>query len=276
MISPAGSHRPSSNLPPIALPSRPIQTSAQSRQIRMNPSICCRKATPEAVQSTCAFPPIASPGAALYWLNARGHFCFRINGLHHLQVTEPAVHISRFLLNRERSPGDRPRWPVVSPAGPHRPSFHRAPIQNNRPRPIPDGSVRTVPSAEERLLKLDQRHSALMTEYETLRSRHDELCAAHDPLGTPPFLRRIAAGLSPAARRGQLSVLQSARPRRPIRTPAPSQPPTHRIGSSYSAAQRTSSSASFTSIIIMIRTVSQSQRACSASSTRRRAGRCTA
>jgi hypothetical protein len=36
-------------------------------------------------------------------------------------------------------------------------------------------------------MKLDQRHGALMTEYETLRSLHDELCDARDPLGAPPF-----------------------------------------------------------------------------------------
>jgi hypothetical protein len=137
----------------------------------------------------------------------------------------------------------------------------------SRPRPIPDGSVRTVPSAEERLLKLDQRHGALMAEYETLRSLHGELCAAHDPLGTPPFLRRIEAELSPAVRRGRLSVLQSARPRRPIRMPALSQPPTRRIGSSSFAAPRTSSSASTAAV--------NGNPAGSASSTRRRAGLCT-
>ncbi len=142
----------------------------------------------------------------------------------------------------------------------------------SRPRPNPDGSVRTVPSAEERLLSVDQRHGALMNEYETLRSLHDELCAAHDPLGTPPFLRRIGAELSPAAHRRQLLVLQSARPSRPIRSPALSQPPTHRIGSSSSAAPRTSSSASATSMI----EGAISYPACSASSTKRRAGLCTA
>ena len=40
-----------------------------------------------------------------------------------------------------------------------------------------------------------------MKEYETLRSLDDELGAAHDPLGTLPFRRRIEAGLSFAVRR---------------------------------------------------------------------------
>ncbi len=114
-------------------------------------------------------------------------------------------------------------------------------------------------------MKLDQRHGALMTEYETLRSLHDKLCAAHDPLGTPPFLRRIGAELSPAARRGQLLLLQSARPSRPIQSPALSQPPTHRIGSSSSAAPMTSPSAS-AKMGIMVD---------SACSTQPRAGLCT-
>ena len=91
---------------------------------------------------------------------------------------------------------------LAASAGPRRPSSHRAPIQTTPDlRPIPDRPVWTVSSAaEERLLKLDQRHGALMSEYEMLRSLHGELCAAHDPLGTPPYLRRIGSSSSAAPR----------------------------------------------------------------------------
>jgi hypothetical protein len=44
---------------------------------------------------------LSSPGAALYWLNARGHFCFRINGLHTVQVTELAVYPDFFLCAKD-------------------------------------------------------------------------------------------------------------------------------------------------------------------------------
>ena len=61
-----------------------------------------------------------------------------------------------------------------------------------------------------------------MAECETLRSLHDERCAAHDPLGTPPFLRRIAAGLSPAVPRGRrLLAERSAEPSHPDAGPVP-------------------------------------------------------
>ncbi len=160
---------------------------------------------------------------------------------------------------------------LAASAGPRHPSSHRAPIQTNPDlRPIPDRPVWTVSSAaEERLLKLDQRHSALMKENETLRSLHDSLCAAHDPLGTPPSLRQIEAELSPSVPVDGC-CMQSARPSRPIRM-ALSQPPTRRLSSSSSAAPRTSPSASATAM--------NGNPACSrlvASSTRRRAGLCTA
>jgi hypothetical protein len=53
-----------------------------------------------------------------------------------VQVPQPAPartlpELSSQALVRGRSPGDHPRWPAVSPAGPHRPSSQRAPIQTN-------------------------------------------------------------------------------------------------------------------------------------------------
>ena len=88
MTSPAGPHRRS----PIALPSRPIQTSAQSRQIPMNPSICSRlrKATlVRMCRAHCAFPP----QAALDWLNlCSWSLVLSYQQAANVQVTEPAIY----------------------------------------------------------------------------------------------------------------------------------------------------------------------------------------
>ena len=69
-------------------------------------------------------------------------------------------------------------------------------------------------------MKLDQRHGALMTEYVTLRSLHDELCAARDPL------RPLSAPVRsrPLARRAHGRLLlaeRSAEPSHPDAGPVP-------------------------------------------------------
>ncbi len=51
-----------------------------------------------------------------------------------------------------------------------------------------------------------------MAEYETLPSLHGALCAARDPRGTAPFLRRIEAGLSPPVPRGRLLLAEPSHP----------------------------------------------------------------
>ena len=59
----------------------------------------------------------------------------------------------------------------------------------------------------------------------------DELCAARDPLGTPPFLlRRIEAGLSPAVPCGRLLLAErSAEPSHPDAGPVPTVKPPDRF-----------------------------------------------
>jgi hypothetical protein len=61
-----------------------------------------------------------------------------------------------------------------------------------------------------------------MSEYETLRSLHGQLCAARDPLGAPPSLRRIVAGLSPVVPCGRrLLAERSAEASHPNAGPEP-------------------------------------------------------
>ena len=109
-----------------------------------------------------------------------------------------------------------------------------------------------------------------MKEHETLRSLDDELGAAHDPLGTLPFRRRIEAGLVlDVADAG--CCLQCTRKRHIPRMLALGAQPTHRIGSSFSAAPRISSSASATPMMY-VTVVELSWTACSASSTKPRVG----
>jgi hypothetical protein len=86
-----------------------------------------------------------------------------------------------------------------------------------------------------------------------------------------PFRLRIEAGLSLAVADSGC-CLQIARPRHATRRmPALGQQQTHRIGSSFSAAPRISSSASAMPMIY-VTVVELSWKACSASSTKPRAG----
>ncbi len=109
-----------------------------------------------------------------------------------------------------------------------------------------------------------------MSEYETLRSLHDELCAAKDPLGTPPFLRRIEAELSPAAHRGRrLFAERSAEPSHPDAGPVP----TAHAPDRFELLRRAKDLA--VGLGDAYDLFGYRYQACSASSTRRRAGLCT-
>ena len=163
---------------------------------------------------------------------------------------------------------------LAASAGPHRPSSHRAPIHHPDLGAIPTdlysalmntaicrrGATRDTRSAAQRVDE-GVRVAAIAARraLRCMRSARYACVSAPDK-----------ASLSPAVADAG-GCLQSARPSRPIRTPAMRQPPTHRIGSRSSAAPRTSSSASAKSLI-----VSASYPASSASSTRRRAGLYTA
>ena len=164
MISRAGLHRRSSHR-------APIQTNPDLGPIPTDPygpiDLLRKSDSRSCAEHMC----LSSPGAALFWLNARGHFCFRINGLHHLQVTEPAVYPDFFLFAKDleviirdgqrsvtgaAGAAHRPRRCVLRVArGPAEGSTgssreRRSPSsvlpsrshpEQPRPRPIPDGPV---------------------------------------------------------------------------------------------------------------------------------------